>query len=223
MRKPMDIDFERCTSGIEFEEWVKELLGQLRMKAERITEMVYVGQAKKRNGGGYVLQRLREHAKSQTEPYREIWTRAIVVTGKEDTWGPTELNALEHIFYNEIPPENSLNGNNPNAGLDDLEQFSEKVKQIELYLAILKVGIFSGTDDSQRVTVQSVTNEYSRREDLLNGMARIPEIVTPHKTVVDIVDLLPADVWTPETTFLEIILPSLIQRTGIIKKCAFAV
>lgn len=24
MRKPMDIDFERCTSGIEFEEWVKE-------------------------------------------------------------------------------------------------------------------------------------------------------------------------------------------------------
>ena len=168
-----------------------------------LTEMVYVGQAKKRNGGGYVLQRLREHAKSQTEPYREIWTRAIVVTGKEDTWGPTELNALEHIFYNEIPPENSLNGNNPNAGLDDLEQFSEKVKQIELYLAILKVGIFSGTDDSQRVTVQSVTNEYSRREDLLNGMARIPEIVTPHKTVVDMVDLLPADVWNPGTTFLD--------------------
>ena len=168
-----------------------------------LIEMVYVGQAKKRNGGGYVLQRLREHAKSQTEPYREIWTRAIVVTGKEDTWGPTELNALEHIFYNEIPPENSLNGNNPNAGLDDLEQFSEKVKQIELYLAILKVGIFSGTDDSQRVTVQSVTNEYSRREDLLNGMARIPEIVTPHKTVVDMVDLLPADVWNPETTFLD--------------------
>ena len=26
MRKPMDIDFERCASGIEFEEWVKELL-----------------------------------------------------------------------------------------------------------------------------------------------------------------------------------------------------
>ena len=36
MRKPMNIDFERCTSGIEFEEWVKELLGQLRMKAERV-------------------------------------------------------------------------------------------------------------------------------------------------------------------------------------------
>ena len=38
MRKPMDIDFERCTSGIEFEEWVKELLGQLRMKAERVVK-----------------------------------------------------------------------------------------------------------------------------------------------------------------------------------------
>ena len=168
-----------------------------------LKEMVYVGQAKKRNGGGSVLQRLREHAKSQTEQYREIWTRAIVVTGKEDTWGPTELNALEHIFYNEIPLENNLNGNNPNAGLDELEQFSEKVKQIELYLALLRVEIFSGTDDSQRVTVQSVTNEYSRREDLLNGMARIPEIVTPHKTVVEMVDLLPSDVWNPETTFLD--------------------
>ena len=38
MRKPMNIDFERCTSGIEFEEWVKELLGQLRMKAERVVK-----------------------------------------------------------------------------------------------------------------------------------------------------------------------------------------
>ena len=126
------------------------LIGRVGLK-----EMVYVGQAKKRNGGGSVLQRLREHAKSQTEPYREIWTRAIVVTGKEDTWGPTELNALEHIFYSEIPSENNLNGNDPNAGLEKLDQFSEKIKQIELYLAILRVGIFSGTDDSQRVTVQS--------------------------------------------------------------------
>lgn len=174
------------------------LIGRIGLK-----EMVYVGQAKKRNGGGSVLQRLREHAKSQTEPYREIWTRAIVVTGKEDTWGPTELNALEHIFYSEIPPENNLNGNDPNAGLEKLDQFSEKVKQIELYLAILRIGIFSGTDDSQRVTVQSVTNEYSRREDLLNGMARIPEIVTPHKTVTDMVDLLPTDVWNPDTTFFD--------------------
>lgn len=38
MRKSMDIDFERCTSGIEFEEWVRELLGQLRMKAERVVK-----------------------------------------------------------------------------------------------------------------------------------------------------------------------------------------
>lgn len=38
MRKPMNIDFERCNSGIEFEEWIKELLGQLRMKAERVVK-----------------------------------------------------------------------------------------------------------------------------------------------------------------------------------------
>ena len=37
----------------------------------------------------------------------------------------------------------------------------------------------------------------------MNGMGRVPEIVTAHKAVVDMVDLLPADVWNPETTFLD--------------------
>ena len=36
MRKPMDIDFERCSSGMEYEEWVKDLLGKIRMKADRV-------------------------------------------------------------------------------------------------------------------------------------------------------------------------------------------
>lgn len=46
----------------------------------------YVGQAKKRNSGGSVLLRLREHNKSTTEPYRGLWRYAIVLTNKDNTW-----------------------------------------------------------------------------------------------------------------------------------------
>lgn len=168
-----------------------------------LTEKIYVGQAKKRKGGGSVLKRLREHDSSETEPYRDIWSRIIVVTGKDDKWEPTDLNAIEHIFYNDIPTINRINGLDPNSGLSDLERFSEKVKQIKLYLATLKIEAFSDTTDSEKITVQSTTNEYSKHEDLLNGMARIPEIVTPHKTVVEMINLLPEEVWNPDTTFLD--------------------
>lgn len=36
MGKPKNIDFERCTSGINFEEWTKKLLIGLRMEASRV-------------------------------------------------------------------------------------------------------------------------------------------------------------------------------------------
>ena len=66
-------------------------------------EVVYVGQAKKRNGGGSVLNRLREHDTSTTEKYRDFWQWIVVVTNKNDAWGLDELNALENAFYNEKP------------------------------------------------------------------------------------------------------------------------
>ena len=64
-------------------------------------------------------------------------------------------------------------------------------------------------------------------EKLIKSKQRVSdfgEVFTPTHIVKDMCDLVPAEMWVSiDITFLEIILPSLIQRTGIIKKCAFAV
>ena len=170
---------------------------------EGSTEMVYVGQAKKRNNGESVLARLREHATSNTESYRDQWDWVIVVTNKDDSWGLDDLNALEHAFYAEIPAEQCLNGNNPNSGGADYSLYADKIIQIKSYVTSIGFNIFAETTDTDSIQVTSITNEYSVVEDLQNGMARIPEIVTPDKVVKAMVDMLPVDVWNSRTTFLD--------------------
>ena len=49
------------------------------------------------------------------------------------------------------------------------------------------------------------------------------EVFTAEREVKAMCDLVKTETERIDSRFLEIILPSLIQRTGIIKKCAFAV
>lgn len=49
------------------------------------------------------------------------------------------------------------------------------------------------------------------------------EVFTAEREVNAMLDLVKQETERVDSRFLEIILPSLIQRTGIIKKCAFAV
>lgn len=49
------------------------------------------------------------------------------------------------------------------------------------------------------------------------------EVFTAEREVKAMCDLVKQETERIDSRFLEIILPSLIQRTGIIKKCAFAV
>lgn len=58
MGKPKEIDFHRCTSGIDFEEWVKTLLIDLRMTANRVGK----------NDGGVDVVAVAQV--SETEKYR---------------------------------------------------------------------------------------------------------------------------------------------------------
>lgn len=166
-------------------------------------EMCYVGQAKIRNDGESVLARLREHDKSTTEKYCDIWDWAVVVTNKNGSWTLDDLNALEHAFYAEIPAEQNLNGNNPNAGGADFDNYIDKIEQIKALVTTIGFSIFAKKIQTENIQVISETNEFSIVEDLQNGMARIPEIVTPHKVVKAMVDMLPADVWNDKTVFLD--------------------
>ena len=62
--------------------------------------------------------------------------------------------------------------------------------------------------------------------DVLSCIANLSndEVFTPPEVANAMLDLLPQELFRdPNTTFLEIILLSLIQSQGIIKKCAFAV
>lgn len=170
---------------------------------ENNMEMCYVGQAKIRNDGESVLARLREHDKSTTEKYRDIWDWAVVVTNKNGSWTLDDLNALEHAFYAEIPVEQNLNGNNPNAGGADFDSYIDKIEQIKALVTTIGFSIFAKKTQTENIQVTSETNEFSIVEDLQNGMARIPEIVTPHKVVKAMVDMIPADVWNDRTVFLD--------------------
>ncbi|MBQ0143197.1 MAG: Eco57I restriction-modification methylase domain-containing protein [Prevotellaceae bacterium] len=174
---------------------------------EDTSEKCYVGQAKKRNSGESVLARLREHDKSTTEKYKDIWDYAVVVTSKDDTWTLDDLNALENAFYNEIPVNQNLNGNNPNAGGADFARYKDKISYIKSYITAIGFSVFNQTEEEQenaeKLQITSATNEFTTVEDLQNGMARIPEIVTPQRVVKQMVDMLPAEVWNDKTTFLD--------------------
>lgn len=64
-------------------------------------------------------------------------------------------------------------------------------------------------------------------EKLIKSKQRVKdfaEVFTPKHIVKNMCDLVPEEMWVSvDTTFLEIILPSLIQEAGKIKKCALAV
>ena len=64
-------------------------------------------------------------------------------------------------------------------------------------------------------------------EKLIKSKQRVSdfgEVFTPAHIVKDMCDLVPEEMWVSiDITFLEIILLSLIQCRGIIKKCAFVV
>lgn len=169
---------------------------------DQTQEVAYVGQAKKRNNGESVLARLREHDVSTTDKYRDIWDWAVVCTGKENVWSLDDLNALEHAFYNEINIEQNLNGNNPNSGGADYTNYIDKINQIKSFINIIGFGVFSN-NNIEEITVTSEIDDNTIVEDLQNGMSSIPEIVTPHKAVSAMCDMLPAEVWNDQTVFLD--------------------
>lgn len=167
-------------------------------------EVVYVGQALKRANGESLLARLREHADSKTESYRDKWTWVVAITNEGDTWGATEVDALESIFINEVPTKNNLNGRSQNNAGADISAYSDKVNQIKSYITAIGFKIFDDITEKENINIIDETNISRPVEDLQNGTARIPEIVTPTKVVKAMVDLLPEEVWNSETRFLDL-------------------
>lgn len=179
-------------------------------------EMMYVGQAGIRDNGQSVLDRLNEHAYLGNDPakYIDKWTDIIVVTNEKGSWGATELDALEHIFWSLIPVGNRYNSQKPSCTGAELGLYTEEVKQIKAYLDFLEYETlknYSASKDSKSDTQNSIDNavktiieaKSDMPIDLDNGTSSIPNITTPKRIINSMLDLLPESVWNDETVFLD--------------------
>ena len=194
---PRDTDISKVTDNDLNANALYFLIG-----TDGITEKIYVGQGKKRNSGEAVLRRLREHKDSVTESYRNHWSYIIVLTSSNDSWTEGDVSALERIFYNFIPAENRLNGNEPRGDLSI--ECSEKVEHIKAYLEVIGVNLFISSEETQeQITVQQIIEESEAVEDLHKGSRSIPEIVTPLKVVKKMVDLIPEEMFNSDTVFFD--------------------
>lgn len=169
---------------------------------------IYVGKAGKRLDGESVLQRLREHDKSKTEWYREVWDSVIVLTTLNDSWDATEIETLEHKFYNIIPQENRLNDKIPTPGTfnNNTQFYNELVNQGKSFLYHLGIKLFKQEIVSGAVTEITATYRALESKDVKNlqkNRSKIPDITTPVRTVKEMVDLLPDSVWHYKTKFLD--------------------
>lgn len=170
-------------------------------------EKMYVGQAGTRDNGQSVLDRLNEHAWEGNDPakYIDKWTDIVVVTNEKKAWGPTELDALEHIFWSLIPVGNRYNSVKPSCKGVNLDEFAEAVKQIKEYIDYLQYSMFK--DKTDEVLTQNISDIAKAKSelpvDLDRGTTRIPNITTPPRVVSKMLDMLPAEVWNDETVFLD--------------------
>lgn len=179
-------------------------------------EMMYVGQAGIRDNGQSVLDRLNEHAYLGNDPakYIDKWTDIIVVTNEKGSWGATELDALEHIFWSLIPVGNRYNSQKPSCTGAELSLYTEEVKQIKAYLDFLEYETLKNYSDSKDIksdiqnSIDSAVKTIAEAKsdlpiDLDNGTTSIPNITTPKRIINSMLDLLPESVWNDETVFFD--------------------
>lgn len=135
-------------------------------------EVVYVGQAKKRNAGESALKRIKEHDTATNESYHGKWNQVVIVTNKDD------VCALEKAFFIEIGKDNRLNDKKPNYGGNDFERFKTKIEQVKLLITAIGFNIFSEKTNVDNVQIVTDYTNFSV-EDLHNWGSAIPEIITP--------------------------------------------
>lgn len=175
-----------------------------------VDENIYVGQSKIRNNSkDSIMARLREHNTSTTESYRDKWDTVVAVTSMTGDWRADTVCALEHLFFNLIPKSNCLNTVVPPSCTtpDDYDSYTEKIKQIKVYLAMLGVNTFEEKETAETVedTVNNIVASDEKFEDL-SPEARIPEIVTPKRVVDMMINSLEKanpNIWNKDTVFLD--------------------
>ena len=170
------------------------------------TEKMYVGQAGIRTTGESVIKRISEHLTKVNESYYDKWDYIAVLTNEKEDWGPTELCALEHIFWSLIPIGNRFNTDLPSSKGADLSVFTDIVNQIKAYLNKMQFSMFSSdTEEKTEKQVQKIAAAKSNIPINLNdGTMKVPDITTPDWVVINMINKIPPELFdNPDTIFLD--------------------
>ena len=164
------------------------------------TKRVYVGQAKERNNGNGVIERLKEHRKDRLE---NLWNRAYVFVSDNNTWGPTELNVLENAIWGILPKSICINGNEPNAGSKMDGRIETIFDSILSYIHYFIGDIFDeDVDDIANEKIEQSRINISVYD--LQTDYGVRDIITPMPTVKNMVDLIPEELFNSRATFLDL-------------------
>lgn len=170
---------------------------------------VYVGRSSETTKNVPFFTRLYQHKISKKEWYRNIWSAAIIIRFKELAFD--EMRHLENYFYNEIKPEVRLNGTEPDTNdytYSSIKDMVEYVKQYVTYM--LGRDIFK---ESKKVAEPKEKPKLTYTEKELKSQGKriidksaelITEMQTNLKAVNSTLDLLPKEIWNPNTKFLDL-------------------
>ena len=103
--------------------------------SENGDNVVYIGQARTRKNGNGLLGRILE-----PHPTIDYWTDAVLLTTRDDYFGPTEISYLENRFCNmaeDIGRYPVVNGNDPSPGNLTEEKESEMEEFIDYALIVI--------------------------------------------------------------------------------------
>ena len=166
---------------------------------------VYVGRSSDTVKCIPAFTRLRQHDTSTTESYRDKWDKAIIIKFKELSFD--DMRHLENYFFKELKPDVKLNSIEPDTDEYTYDDIKNKVEYIKEYLKrILKCDVFKEhkkTGNSKlRYTEEEKANE--GKPSLKKQSEVITEVQTPLEVVNQMLDALPASVWSPDTKFLDL-------------------
>lgn len=169
---------------------------------------IYIGRSSDTTKNISIFTRLSQHKNSTTEPYRDIWDSAIAISFKNLSFD--EMRNLENYFYKALLPEVKLNGIEPdtnNYKYDDIKHKVEYIKEFVDY--ILKENVFK--EQKKQEAKKAVSKLTYSEEELSNQGKRlvekqfevITEVQTPNDIIEKMLDLLPPEIWNPNTKFLD--------------------
>ena len=170
---------------------------------------VYVGRSSDTIKTIPAFTRLYQHKISSTEPYRDIWRKAIIISFNDLSFD--KMRYLENYFFKAIIPQIRLNDKEPDTSYYKYDQIKRMVEQIKDYIEhILRVEIF--IDDKKKSEKETKLRfEYTDNEIRNQGkrivdkdFEKVTEVTTPFIIAEKMLGMIPKDLWNPDTKILDL-------------------